>query len=301
MSTEDAIVCVDLGKTRCRVTVWGPDGRISGADGPGLPGLAVPGAPERTAAALSSLVAGLSPTVVPTSFGIGAAGALSAPEGAADLADRLARTFDAPVAVASDIVTAHVGAFDGAAGVCLVAGTGAVALAVAPDGRTSRRDGRGLLAGDVGSGAWIGRAGFRAAEMAAAGAAEPTTLSTLIDTGDAAVARLTAAPSDAAFLARHAPAVLSAAEAGDATAQRIVDEAVEELAATALAAALPTDQRTVSILGGLTGSDWFRHRLTAALAARDLTTRAPAGTALDGARIIATLRDLPLEGFIHRA
>ena len=299
MSTEDAVVCVDLGKSRCRVVLRGPHGDIAAGTRDGLPGLAVADAPERTARVLQSLLAEVAPGTAPTSFGIGAAGALTSPRGADELARLLAVTYSVPVAVASDIVTAHVGAFDGAPGVCLVAGTGAVALGVAVDGSTARFDGLGLLAGDVGSGAWIGRAGLRAAELAAAGAAAPTRLVDLISSADE-----TAPASDghtAAHLARYAPAVLAAAEDGDTTALAIVTAAVTELAATAQAAALATDQRDVSVLGGLTGSELFSSALTTALSARELNRRMPAGTALDGARIIATRHDLPLKGLIHRA
>ncbi|KRA25210.1 hypothetical protein ASD65_12835 [Microbacterium sp. Root61] len=299
MSTEDVVACVDLGKTRCRIVVSGPSGEIAAATREGLPGLAVSGAPARTAEVLRTLLDDVAPHLGPTSFGIGAAGALTSPAGAEELARLLAATYAVPVAVASDIVTAHAGAFDGTPGVCLVVGTGAVSLGVAADGRHARHDGLGLLAGDVGSGAWIGRAGIRAAAMAVAGAAAPTRLVDLI-----AVSGVGAAPTggeDAARLARYAPAVLAAAADGDAAALAIVDAATTELAATAQAAALATGQRIVGVLGGLTGSDWFMAKLTTALSARDLITRAPAGTALDGARIIATRDDLPLKGLIHRA
>lgn len=165
----------------------------------------------------------------------------------------------------------------------------------------SRRDGLGLLVGDLGSGAWIGRAGVRAAELAQADAAEATVLADLIPQARELSSAAAGSAEGASLLARHAPAVLEAAARGDATAARILDDAVEALSATAQAAAVDTNCREVAVLGGLVGSETFLARLRTALAARGLFTRSPAGTALDGSRIMATRRDLLLEEFIHRA
>lgn len=301
MTAADAVVSVDLGKTSCRVSL-SVDGRETAAvAGTGLPGLASPDGVADTAATIAALAERLVPGSTPGAVGVGAAGALTAPDAAERLARILADRFMAPVAVASDIVTAHVGAFDGEAGVCLVVGTGAVALGVSPDARVSRRDGLGLVAGDLGSGAWIGRAGLRVAELAQAGAAAPTRLADLIPDAAAVALSIAADPAAASALARYAPVVLEAASEGDPAAVGIVDAAASELAATTLAAALDTGQRTVAVLGGVSDSDRFQRELHTALSDRDLIVRAPTGTALDGARLIAARHDLPLEGFIHRA
>src|SRR5262249_53857830 len=61
-------------------------------------------------------------------------------------------------------------------GLALVAGTGSIAFARTPDGRTSRGGGWGPLLGDEGSGYAIVLAGLRAAVRAADGRAEKTTM-----------------------------------------------------------------------------------------------------------------------------
>ena len=62
------------------------------------------------------------------------------------------------VVVSDDAVTAHLGALGGEPGVVIVAGTGAIALAV--DEVAARADGWGTRLGDDGGGYWIGRAGL---------------------------------------------------------------------------------------------------------------------------------------------
>ncbi|WP_275092119.1 BadF/BadG/BcrA/BcrD ATPase family protein, partial [Microbacterium sp. K36] len=73
------------------------------------------------------------------------------------------------------MVTAHAGALDGAAGVLLIAGTGAVALGVDPSG-ARLVDGWGPELGDFGSGSWLGREALRAVLRAHDGLAAPTAL-----------------------------------------------------------------------------------------------------------------------------
>lgn len=299
--TVPAAVCVDLGKTRCRVTFLRAGAEPESRSAPGLPGLAAPGAVEQTAAVITALTADLPDDARHAPVGVGAAGALTAPDAAAALAAVLATSLAAPVAVASDIVTAHIGAFDGAPGVCLVAGTGAVALGVGATGMVSRRDGLGLTVGDLGSGAWIGRTAVRAAELAQAGVAPATDLTRRIPDAAATASALAGAPDAAARLARFAPAVLEAAATGDATAADIVVAATTALAETAHGAAVDTGGLDVVALGGLTDAPIFHTALRTALASRGLTLRAPVGSAIDGARVLATRHDLLLEGYIHRA
>ncbi|SCD82527.1 BadF/BadG/BcrA/BcrD ATPase family protein [Streptomyces sp. DvalAA-14] len=70
----------------------------------------------------------------------------------------------ARLALAGDAVTAYAGALGLRSGVVVAAGTGMIALGITADGsRWRRADGWGHLLGDVGGGAWIGRAGLEAA------------------------------------------------------------------------------------------------------------------------------------------
>ena len=75
----------------------------------------------------------------------------------------------------NDAVTAHLGALGGEPGAVIVAGTGAIALAVGRRRRWARADGWGTLLGDDGGGYWIGRAGLalRAARRTTAARGSP--------------------------------------------------------------------------------------------------------------------------------
>ena len=65
-----------------------------------------------------------------------------------------------------DTLAAHAGAFDGAPGIVVMAGTGSVAYGVAPDGTSVRTGGWGFLFGDEGSAFWLGRLALRKAMRA---------------------------------------------------------------------------------------------------------------------------------------
>jgi len=315
MPSPSAIVAVDLGKSRCRVVVSEPDagdGRRSAPrsarrplrDGVGAPGLA---AADGVAAALDSILPLTAHLDVPiSSISVGAAGAWTAPIAASELARRLADALGVPAAVTSDVVSAHVGALDGDAGVLLIAGTGAAALGIASavDGaRATLVDGWGPEVGDFGSGSWLGREALRAVLRASVGLGPRTDLT------DAVVMPI-GAPSaihrwlshDGALprrLATLAPLVLDAAESGDGVAAEIAAEGVRLLAASATAASSPGDR--VALHGGLTEHIWYRAGIEDALRAAGRTVVAPAGDALDGALLIADRTDLPHERFVHRA
>jgi N-acetylglucosamine kinase-like BadF-type ATPase len=145
-------LAVDLGKTGCRGALWTEAGRFD-AEGPGTAGLAaLMGAVTADRAILEEArqllqQAGLSCV---TMVAIGAAGALSAPAAAQELAERLLVALPASrLAITSDAVTSHAGALAGQPGVMLA------------DGAFTRVDGGGPWLGDDGSGAWLGLAGLR--------------------------------------------------------------------------------------------------------------------------------------------
>ena len=165
-------------------------------------------------------------------------------------------------------------------GVAVVAGTGSMAYARCPDGRTARAGGWGPLLGDEGSGYVVALAGLRAAARSADGRAQPTLLADrlLAAFGLTKPQELVGAVyrgGDRAALAALAPVVLQAAEDGDRAAEAIVTEAAAELASAAAAAARQLNLGPafpVALAGGLlAGSPGYRDRFLAALAARGLT------------------------------
>jgi glucosamine kinase len=293
-------VAVDLGKTSCRARVCGRP--TEEARGGGSPGLA---AFDGTTSAVAAVVESLHslPTEYPWgTLAVGAAGALAAPEAAATCAELLLRETGARrVVITSDAVTAHVGAFAGAPGLAVIAGTGAVTIGVDASGAVAIGDGSGPESGDRGSGAWIGRV---ALERAAAGA-EPL----------AGRARQRYGPGWQDLLAegrgyelarrrgKFVADVASLASAGDPTASAVIRDAAEELARTARETARrlewPTDDVRVALLGGLTG---LGGRLTEPFAASIRPARlVPAkGTALDGAALLIDRHDLPHEAWVLR-
>ncbi|CAD5138472.1 BadF-type ATPase [Microbacterium sp. Nx66] len=294
---SDTTATVDLGKSRCRLVVHGATaGERSGI---GAPGLAAAGGVEAALTAILPLLDGVERI---DTLGVGAAGAWFAPEAAAELAAALAARTGARVAVASDVVTAHAGALDGAAGVLLIAGTGAVALGVDPSG-ARLVDGWGPELGDFGSGSWLGREALRAVLRAHDGLAAPTALTTAlaapVGPPSAVQAWLAADGALARRLATLAPLVLAAAADDDPVARGIVEEAVRLLAATTAAAAGPTAD--VALHGGLTDHDGFRAALARALEGSGRRVVPARGGAMDGALLLTRRLDLPHERFVHRA
>ncbi|MGW9156768.1 N-acetylglucosamine kinase [Microbacterium sp. NPDC055665] len=291
------IASVDLGKSRCRITITGDGGRIE-RSGVGAPGLAAAGGVSASFEAIMPLLEGSSGLGC---IGVGAAGAWLAPEAARELAERLAVATGARTVVASDAVTAHVGALDGGTGVLLIAGTGAAALGIDDGARLI--DGWGPELGDLGSGSWLGREALRAVLRAADGLAAQTGLTEAINGPVGAVsdiqewiARSEPLPRRLATLA---PLVLDAAEAGDPVAHQIATEAVRLLTATAVAASTLTSD--VALHGGLTDHAWFRDSLVSSLHAAGRRVVPATGDALDGALLLARRTDLPHERFVHRA
>lgn len=332
MPSPRAVVAVDLGKSRCRVVASrsevladiGADRRRH-ADGPGAPGLASAGG---VAAALEAILPLTARLDVPISaLSVGAAGAWTAPGAAADLAGRLADAVGAPVAVTSDVVSAHVGALGGRAGVLLIAGTGAAALGVGRDSavdsgtrdegagaRARLIDGWGPELGDFGSGSWLGREALRAVLRASVGLASRTSLTDAVSAsiGDPSGIHAWLAQDGPLprRLATLAPLVLDAAQAGDPIAREIAADGIRLLVASAIAASTTSAAvaqspsaigDAVVLHGGLTDHAWFRAELETALADAGRRVVAPAGDALDGALLLARRTDLPHERFVHRA
>ena len=307
------VLAVDLGKTTCRAALWTGAGRFD-AEGPGAAGLAtlngVVTAERAILAVARKLLHGADLACV-ANVAIGAAGALSAPAAGQALAERLLVALPAlRLAITSDAVTSHAGALAGQPGVVLAVGTGAVAIGVGGDGAFTRVDGCGPWLGDDGSGAWLGLAGLRSVLRGEDGRGPPTALR------DAAVARFGAVADLPALIggdenparqaARFAGDVVNAAAAGDAVARDLLAQAVRALVTTIRAAVarcgLPAPV-PVALTGGLLDAEqMLRSQLAAGLRDGPVRVRLQkaAGTALDGARLLAECTDTVHESRLLR-
>lgn len=301
------VLAVDLGRTGCRAVLWNDaDSRVlAQAHGEGCVGLTAAQGADHAEQAILAVVRPLLAKAGATTADaicIGAAGALTDPDAARQLAcqlrDRLpCRT----MAVTSDAITSHAGALAGSPGVVLAAGTGAVALAIGADGAYRRVDGWGPWIGDEGSGAWIGREGLRAVARASDGRGPPTRLQAAararFGTVQALAARLSAASNPARTAAAFAPDVAQAARDGDALALGLIHQAALALAESivASAAVLPGSAPVpVAVIGGLAKMGAvLLDPLRNALARGDsrLNLCAAQGSACDGARWLATHED----------
>jgi glucosamine kinase len=163
---------------------------------------------------------------------IGVAGA-GRPEIAASVRSMVAEIVSGDIEVVGDMVIALEAAFGSGPGVIVIAGTGSIAWGRDEDGDTARAGGWGFAISDEGSGHWIGRAAVAATMRAVDEGGETRLLGeTLgawqISTMDdlVRVANGMPSPDFAALL----PAVLTAADAGDAVARAVLTEAGLELA-----------------------------------------------------------------------
>jgi glucosamine kinase len=177
-----------------------------------------------------------------TAAGVGMAG-VRQPSRARDLSEALTRQTGRPVHVTSDADTARAGAFLGAPGVVVIAGTGSMASGWNGE-NSARAGGHGFLLGDEGSAYWIGRAAVRAAlswedgmgggsalihraviEAAGQGPEGPEDLDALIDD-------VCTHPAERSLLTALAP-VVTALAAEDPEARKIALRAAGHLAALA--------------------------------------------------------------------
>ncbi len=267
---SDGVVLVDLGRSHVRVVCGDVDTRSDGGAGLSDHG------PAAAAALVASAVRPACPDLAGARLAVGAPGVVTAPELAAEFAHALRSALPvAQVLVVSDSAAWQAGAFGGRDGAVVAVGTGAVTVA-RHDGRVRRLDGRGLLLGDVGGGAWIG---LRALRLAARVTGSPL--------HEAAVARFGASGrwpdllghrDLAARLAAFAADVIALADGGDTGGGTVLDAAAEGLARTLdpLPAAL-----AACLVGGLAPALDGRLR-----AASERTWVAAAGDAVDGLRAL---------------
>lgn len=136
--------------------------------------------------------------------------------------------------------------------VALIAGTGSLAWARDPEGRTARAGGWGPIMGDEGSGYWVAQAALQAVAQAADQRRPPTALTALLLDAccpQRPIAELPAAVAglDRTALASLAPHVLAAADAQDWAAEQIVGQAAEHLAEMVAAALRQLDAEQLPV------------------------------------------------------
>lgn len=196
--------------------------------------------------------------------GLGLAG-VQADEDAHKVVAALGERSAVPVAVTDDSEVALFGAFDGAPGVIVIAGTGSIACGRDGAGSRVRVGGHGFLLGDEGAGYWIGRECVRAALRARDGLGPRTALQQAVAAvfdGDLtnAIRRVHESPRDRPLLAQLVPL---AASLDDQVAADVLDRAADHLAALADAVHARLGPLPVAMAGGIFRVDAIRRRFAA--------------------------------------
>jgi N-acetylglucosamine kinase-like BadF-type ATPase len=183
------------------------------------------------------------------------------------------------VTLMHDAPVAHAGAFNGQAGVVVIAGTGSVGYARARDGRTRTAGGWGYLFGDEGSAFWIART-----YVARAIAGDEDAAPLLRFFGVASLEELTHAVY-AGAMTRHRFAAF-ASEA--LTSEPVAASAARELAQLARASAIEMPC-TIAFAGGLMRNAPFKARVHDATRALlpGCALAEPLADAAEGALILA--------------
>jgi glucosamine kinase len=158
------------------------------------------------------------------------------PETAATARRLLAELVGGEIQIVGDMVIALKAAFGANPGVVVIAGTGSIVYGRNSAGETARAGGWGPAISDEGSGHWIGRAALTAAMRAHdQGQTTPLLGSIMaawhVNTHEHLILAANSIPSP--DFAGLLPTVLSAANAGDATASVVLTQAGIELAALA--------------------------------------------------------------------
>lgn len=278
---------IDAGGSHCRARLTDADGAVLG-QGESGPANTVFGLETVVETLIAVTQAAFTAAAIPfeetarTSAGVGIAGISR--RGARPHLEGARWPF-ARIALASDAVIANIGAHGGEDGATLILGTGSVAqLAVGGQHRTI--GGYGFPISDEGSGAALGLSAMRHALRAIDGRTVKTPLSAAIterfdhDPVRAIAWMDEAAPRD---YAAFAPLVMDYAEANDAIARSIVENAaghIERFIETIFEAGAPR----CALLGGLAPRmrPWLRERTLRLLSE-------PRGDALDGALRLAGL------------
>jgi glucosamine kinase len=140
------------------------------------------------------------------------------------------------IEIVGDMVIALHAAFGLAPGVIVVAGTGSIAYGRNSDGDTSRAGGWGFAISDEGSGHWIGRAAIAAMLRSYDEGKQTDLLENILnvwclDRCEQLVLAANAVPGP--NFAALFPAIMAAADAGDAIARQVLEQAGRELSGLA--------------------------------------------------------------------
>jgi glucosamine kinase len=296
-----AALAVDAGQTRTRAAL--DDGRgPRSATGPGVLRVGPGTGPEVVAERLLAAVAGLGPLpepVPPAAIGLSGFEALGDEE-LARVADAFRESLGVGrLAIATDGLTALLGAIGPRDGVVVAAGTGTACLGRHGE-RFAKVDGWGSLLSDAGSGFAIGRAGLDAALRAHDGRGGSPRLMEAArrryGTIQRMAERIYSDPVPTRAVAAFAADVAVEAEAGDELAVEILRDAAGELAISACAAAGRLFEPGEPVLVSYTGNVFqagepilepFRTEVEARLPGASIV--APAGDPLAGAFVLAEL------------
>lgn len=296
-----AALAVDAGQTRTRAAL--DDGRGSrSATGPGVVRVGPSAGPEVVVERLLAAVAGLGQLpdpVPPAAIGLSGFEAM----GEEDLT-RVAEAFRGSLgverlAIATDGLTALLGAIGARDGVVVAAGTGTACLGRRGE-RFAKVDGWGSLLSDAGSGFAIGRAGLDAALRAYDGrGGSPRLMEAArrrFGTIERMPERIYAEPVPTRAVAGFAADVAAEAQAGDEAALAILSDAARELAISACAAAGRLFEPGEPVLVSYAGNVFQAGELVLKPFAQELGARlpeasvvAPAGDPLAGAFELAGL------------
>jgi glucosamine kinase len=169
---------------------------------------------------------------------------------------------DALVVCSSDQEIALVGAHGQRYGVLVLAGTGSLAYGINNRGESVIVGGWGPLAGDEGSGYWIGTEAIKAVFRTADGRGQPTTLveavySQLGLEDEWALLKWRYRYAHTTDVARLTPEVLRLAEDGDPIAHEIIETAANDLAiqAKTVMKRLRMDDPPIAFTGGILQRD----------------------------------------------
>lgn len=167
--------------------------------------------------------------------------------------------------IESDARIALEGAFSGKAGSILIAGTGSIMFGKDEEGVIHRIGGYGRYIGDEGSGYRIGRKGLNAVARAFDGRAKQTRISDLLQQEfsiSSPEELITEVYRNNFNIPSVAPIVFDAAESGDVTAQRILEDEANELLAhlSAMKTKLNVSILKLSLIGSiLTTPNYFSY------------------------------------------